>query len=44
MNVFGNSSKNSENRINTSLSVQKPYLRNIYSESNLEENIDMKNH
>ena len=44
INVFGNSnSNNSDNKIDTSLFVQKPYLRPNYIESNVEENIDMKN-
>ena len=43
INVFGNSSNNSDNKIDTSLFVQKPYLRSNYIESNVEENIDMKN-
>ena len=43
INVFGNSSNNSEQKIDTSLFVQKPYLRIIYIESNLEEDIDLKN-
>ena len=30
INVFGNSSNNSENKNDTSLSVQKPYLRKNY--------------
>ena len=42
-NVFGNSSKNNGYKIDTSLFVQKPYLRTIYKESNLEEDIDLKN-
>ena len=41
--MFGNSSNNSENRIDTSLFVQKPYLRRNYIESNIEEDIDLKN-
>ena len=40
INVFGNSSNNSENRIDTSIFV--PYLRTNYIESNIEE-IDPKN-
>ena len=44
INVFGNSSNNSERKIDTSLFVQKPYLRTNYIESNIEENIDLKNH
>ena len=41
--VFGNSSKNSENKIDTTLFVQKPKLRANYFDSNIEEDIDMKN-
>ena len=43
INVFGNSSNNSGNKIDTSLFVQKPYLRSNYIESNIEEDIDLKN-
>ena len=43
INVFGISSKNSDNKIDTSLFVQKPYLRTNYIESNIEEDIDLKN-
>ena len=43
INVFGNSSNNYDNKIDTSLFVQKPYLRTNYIESEIEENIDMKN-
>ena len=42
INVFGNSSNISEQKINTSLFVQEPYLRTIYIEANIEEDIDMK--
>ena len=42
INVFGNSSNNSDNKIDTSLFVQKPYLRTNYIESNIED-IDLKN-
>ena len=42
INVFGNSSNNSGNKIDTSLYVQKPYLRSNYIESNIEEDIDLK--
>ena len=43
-NVFGNSnSNNSENRIDTSLFVQEPYLRTNYIEADIEEDINMKN-
>ena len=40
INVFGNSSYNNYNKIDTSLFVQKPYLRTIYIEANIEEDID----
>ena len=44
INVFGNSSSNNNgNKIDIPLFVQKPYLRTIYIESNLEENIDLNN-
>ena len=43
INVFGNSSNNSDQKIDTSLFVQKPYLRTNYIESNTEEDIDLKN-
>ena len=43
INVFGNSSNNSDNKIDTSMFVQKPYLRSNYIESNIEEDIDLKN-
>ena len=43
INVFGNSSNNNGNKIDTSLFVQKPYLRTNYIESNIEEDIDLKN-
>ena len=42
INVFGNSSNNSDNKIGTSLFVQKPYLRINYIQSNIEEDIDLK--
>ena len=42
ISVFGNSSNNSEQKIDTSLFVQKPYLRTNYIESNIEEGIDLK--
>ena len=42
-NVFGNSSSNSDSKIDTSLFVRKPYLRTNYKESNTEEDIDLKN-
>ena len=41
--VFGNSSSNmNDRRIDTSLFVQKPYLRTNYIEANIEEDIDLK--
>ena len=44
INVFGNSNLNDNgNKIDTSLFVQKPYLRTNYIESNIEEDIDLKN-
>ena len=43
INVLGNSSNNSEQKIDTSLFVQKPYLRTNYLESNLEEDIELIN-
>ena len=43
INVFGNSSNNVVNKIDTSLFVQKPYLRTSYIQSNIEEDIDLKN-
>ena len=43
INVFGNSSSNSDSKIDTSLFLQKPYLRTNYIESNIEEDIDLKN-
>ena len=43
INVFGNSSNNSDNKIDTSLFVQKPYLRTNYIEANIKEDIDLKN-
>ena len=43
INVFGNSSNNSDNKIDTSLFVNKPYLRTNYLEANIEEDINLKN-
>ena len=40
--VFGNSSNNSEIKSDTSRSVQKPYLRTNYTESNFEQDRDLK--
>ena len=44
INVFGNSSSpyDSGNKIVTSLFVQKLYLRTIYMESNIEEDMDLE--
>ena len=44
INVFGKSTNNSDKKIDISLFVQKPYLRTIYIESNIEENIVLKSH
>ena len=43
INVFGNSNSNDNSKIDTSLCVQKPYLRHNYIEANIEEDIDLKN-
>ena len=44
INVFGNSnSNNSDNKIDISLFVQKPYLKHNYIEANIDEDINMKN-
>ena len=45
INVFGNSpfSHDNGNNIDTSLFVHKPFLRTKYIESDIEENIDLKN-
>ena len=43
INVFGNSSNISENKIDTSLFVQKRYSRTKYIEAKLEEDIDLRN-
>ena len=43
INVFGNSSNIFEHKNDTSLFVQEPYLRTIYIESDIEEDIDLKN-
>ena len=46
INVFGNSNSNSNdngNKFDTSIFVQKPYLRSNYIESNIEEDIDLEN-
>ena len=41
--VFGNSSHDDNNKIDTSLFVQKPYLRTNFIEANIEEDFDLKN-
>ena len=41
--VFGNYLNNSDNKIITSLFVQKPYSGRNYIERNIEEDIDSKN-
>ena len=43
INVFGNSLNNSENKVDTSLFVQKYYLRSNYIESDLDLDIILKN-
>ena len=43
INVFGNSSNTSDNKSDTSLFVQKPYLRSNFLENDVEEDIDLKN-
>ena len=44
INVFGSSSNNSSgNKKDTSLFVQKSYLRTNYIEANIEEDIDLRN-
>ena len=44
INVFGNSNSNiSDNKIDTSLFVQKPYLKHNYIKANIEEDINKKN-
>ena len=43
INVFGNSSNKSDNKFDTILFVQKPYLRHNHIEASIEEDIDLKN-
>ena len=43
INVFGSFQNNSDQKIGTSLFVKKTYLRTNYIESNIEEDIDLKN-
>ena len=42
MNVFGSTSSTNQANMDTTLFVQKPYLRTNYLESDIEEDIDMK--
>ena len=41
--MFGKSLKNFDNKTDTSLFLQKPYLRSDYKKTNIEEDIDMIN-
>ena len=43
ISVFGISSNDNGNKIDTSQFVRKPYSRTKYIESNIEEDIDLKN-
>ena len=43
INVFGSNLNKSENKNDSSLFVQKTYLRTTYIEANIEEEIDIKN-
>ena len=43
INVFGISSHDNGNKFDTSLFIQKPYLRSTYIEANKEQDIDLKN-
>ena len=43
INVFGNSIQNNSKKIDISQYVQKPYLRSTYIESNIDQDIDLKN-
>ena len=43
INVFGNSNNNDNNKIDTKLFVQKPYLRSNYIEEDINHDIDLKN-
>ena len=46
INIFGNSSSSYDNgnKIDSSLFVQKRYLRKKYLEADIEEDVDLKNH
>ena len=41
--VFGNSSHDNNNKSDANLFVQKPYLRTNFLESNIKEDIDLRN-
>ena len=41
--VFGSTSRNSSNTLDTSLFVQKPYFRIYYIQSKIEKDIELKN-
>ena len=43
INVFGNSSTTSEIKTDTTLFVQRRYVRTTFEESNIEEDIELKN-
>ena len=43
INVFGNSSNNSDSKIDTSRFVQKSYLRSKYIETDIDHDINLKN-
>ena len=43
LKLFRGTSRNSENKMDTFFFVQKPCLRAKYLETNIEENIDLKN-
>ena len=43
ISVFGNSIQNKNNKIDNSQYVQKPYLRTNYIESNIDQDIDLRN-
>ena len=43
INVFGNSSNNSDSKIDSFRFVQKPYLRSNYIESDRDHDINLKN-
>ena len=43
INVFGKSSHDNNNQIDTSLFVQKPYLRTKYRQANIGEDMYIKN-